>query len=165
MKNKISRIGGYIIPILLLSCVIPSIFSNTIWVDEAYSVELAKHSVWDLIITDAMDVHPPLYYIILKVGYLIGAPFFQSNLVWTGKFVSVIPYILLVFIGLTIVRKNYGAFTGLLFSIFVVSMPQMLIYSTEIRMFGWGMLFVFCAFLSMTQILNNEKTKYTHIFY
>lgn len=53
------------VPILLLIVSFATVFSQTIWVDEAYSLELAKPSYMNLIKIDALDVHPPLYYIIL----------------------------------------------------------------------------------------------------
>ena len=69
--KKIKELAFYCIPMIMIICSFITIFENTIWVDEAYSLELAKHSMIDLIKIDSLDVHPPLYYIILKVGYII----------------------------------------------------------------------------------------------
>lgn len=35
--------------------------------DEAFTIALINHSPWDLIKTDALDVHPPLSYLIYKI--------------------------------------------------------------------------------------------------
>ena len=58
--KTIKKIQYYMVPILLLIVSFATVFSQTIWVDEEYSLELAKHSYMNLIKIDALDVHPPL---------------------------------------------------------------------------------------------------------
>ena len=145
--KTIKKIQYYMVPILLLIVSFATVFSQTIWVDEAYSLELAKHSYMNLIKIDALDVHPPLYYIILRTGFLIFGV--SENFIWIGRFVSLVPYVILMIIGFTVIKKRYSKTIAYLFNVFIMGMPQMLRYSTEIRMYSWGMLFVTCAFLQM----------------
>ena len=95
--KTIKKIQYYMVPILLLIVSFATVFSQTIWVDEAYSLELAKHSYMNLIKIDALDVHPPLYYIILRTGFLIFGV--SENFIWIGRFVSLVPYVILMTIG------------------------------------------------------------------
>ena len=153
--KKIKELAFYCIPMIMIICSFITIFENTIWVDESFSLELAKHSMIDLIKLDSLDVHPPLYYIILKVGYIILGGIWDY--IWIGKFMSLIPYIILILIGIFVIRKKFGETVAFYFNIFVVGMPQMLKYSTEIRMYSWGMLFVTCAFLQLAKILSDNE--------
>ncbi len=41
-------------------------FSRDIWYDELFTVSMAEHSYGELVRFTAADVHPPLYYIIVK---------------------------------------------------------------------------------------------------
>ena len=46
---------------------------QSVWFDEGYSILLAKHSVSELLALTAVDAHPPLYYLLLKMwGELFG---------------------------------------------------------------------------------------------
>ena len=64
---------------------------DEIWFDEVFSVSIVKHSFSDIISFTAADVHPPLYYFILKCFTLI---FGQRMSVY--HLVSVIPFILML---------------------------------------------------------------------
>ncbi|MBE7560452.1 glycosyltransferase family 39 protein [bacterium] len=46
---------------------LPGLFSESLWSDEAISVRLARLPALELIRTTAEDVHPPLYYLLLKL--------------------------------------------------------------------------------------------------
>ncbi len=68
MQTKLKKTMFYAIPMLFLLIGFWTCFSPTIWVDEAFSLELIKHPFVELIKLDAMDVHPPLYYLIYKIA-------------------------------------------------------------------------------------------------
>lgn len=85
----------------------------------------------------AKDVHPVLYYFLLKIVNLI----FGSNILIYRLF-SVLPIVILSIIGFTHIRKDFGEKTGLLFSFLVIMLPVMSRYATEIRMYSCAILFV-----------------------
>ena len=123
-------------------------FSRDIWVDEAFSLSMIKHSYWKMIQLTAQDVHPPLYYIILK--FLVDGFFrlFQpESVIYHTKLVSVIPYILLLLLAFTKIRKNWGNYVAGLFAVCIVGMPNLISYGVEIRMYSWALFFVTAAFL------------------
>lgn len=157
MKNRFKEVSYYLIPIILIIIGFMSVSGSSVWSDEVFSLELIKHPFFELIELDAQDVHPPLYYLILRGFVLVLGKY--VNLVALGKCVSIIPYIILVVIGFTYIRKKYGVTTSFLFNLLILGMPKMLSYSIELRMYSWGMLFVTCAFFQLPEILsdNNEK--------
>ena len=43
------------------------LFNHNIWTDEAFTLQLIKGNVRDIIEGTARDVHPPLYYLYAKL--------------------------------------------------------------------------------------------------
>ncbi len=152
-KRKISGkdIFGYLflgISAVILLRSLMLCFSNDIWYDELFTVGMIEHSYGDLIAFTARDVHPPLYYCIVKfvleLCKLISA---QANAVVIAKVVSVLPYFILFAYSVTFIRKRFGIFTGGLFMFCAIAMPQLSAYTVEVRMYSFALLFVTAAFL------------------
>lgn len=160
--EKIKKIGYYGVPILLMIMILCSCFHKTIWVDEAYSLSIIKHSYSRLIKLASMDIHPPLYYLILKGGVQILSPFVDCII--AGKLISTIPYFIIMILGFTVLRKKYGNTVSFLFNVSILGIPQMVKYAIEIRMYSFGMLFVFCTFLFAMNILDREEKKHDYVW-
>lgn len=134
--------------------------SMDIWLDEAFSLKIIEHSYYDMIVLTAQDVHPPLYYIILK-----GSVDFFSNImsnlskISIAKVVSMIPEFCLILYTILAIHKKDGRtnYIAGMFMICLIGMPQMSLYSIEIRMYSWGLLFVTMAFFAMSQIIKENK--------
>lgn len=123
-------------------------FSNDIWYDELFTVGLAEHSYGDLVRLTAADVHPPLYYCIVKfISDLCKLIMPGAGTVIPAKIASVLPYFILLLYAVTFIRKRFGMFVGGMFLFCVTAMPQLSAYTVEMRMYGWAMLFVTAAFL------------------
>ena len=150
MKEKviknIEKIIYYAIPIGMLVIYLQTIFNNSIWLDEAFSMSMIQQNFWEMICNTAIDVHPPLYYIILKIMVWI-FNIFLGNSIWSAKIVSIIPIIILMIVSNTTIKKMYGKKTALLFQILILSVPQIMNYAIEIRMYTWGLLFVTMFYL------------------
>lgn len=155
MEKKLKISGrdalGYLflgLSVIMLGRSLMLCFSNDIWYDELFTVGMIEHSYGDLIAFTARDVHPPLYYCIVKLVVdlckLISA---QANPVVTAKIVSVLPYFILLLYSVTFIRRRFGIFTGGLFLFCAISMPQLSGYTVEVRMYSWALLFVTAAFL------------------
>ena len=112
-------------------------FHNQVWFDESYSVAISKHSFLDIWNIGSKDVHPVLYYMMLKIVGLI-----TNRSILAYRLFSCIPLMILAILGITHIKKDFGEKTGLIFSFLVLFMPVTLIYSGEIRMYTWAMLFV-----------------------
>lgn len=123
-------------------------FSNDIWYDELFTVGLAEHSYGELVRLTAADVHPPLYYCIVKLfSDLCKLIMPGSGTIIPAKIVSVMPYFILLLYAVTFIRKRFGMFVGGMFLFCVTAMPQLSAYTVEMRMYGWAMLLVTAAFL------------------
>lgn len=123
-------------------------FSNDIWYDELFTVGLAEHSYAELVRLTAADVHPPLYYCIVKLFVdLCKLILPGAGTVIPAKIVSVMPYFILLLYAAAFIRKRFGLFAGGLFLFCVTAMPQLPAYTVEVRMYGWALLFVTAAFL------------------
>lgn len=142
---------GYLLlglSVIMLGKSLTLCFSSDIWYDELFTVGMIEHSYGDLIAFTARDVHPPLYYCIVKILVdLCKLVSTQANPVVIAKIVSVLPYFILLIYSVTFIRKRFGIFTGGLFLFCVIAMPQLSAYTVEVRMYSWALLFVTAAFL------------------
>lgn len=137
-------------------------FSRDIWYDELFTVSMAEHSYGELIRFTAADVHPPLYYMIVKFfSDLCKLIVPGAGTVIPAKLVSTLPYLLLLLYSVTWIRKRWGIFTGGLFLFCVTAMPQLPAYTVEVRMYGWALLFVTAAFWHAHGCLT-ENRRYCH---
>lgn len=159
MKNmeRIKKASFYLIPLILLIFYIPAIFSNAIWADEAFSVELVQHPFLEIIKIDSTDFHPPLYYLIYRIAYVLLGWMFNNNIVLVGKIVSIIPFVIMTIIGLTMIKKRYGEKTSFIFCLLIAGMPQMMHYALELRMYSYALLFVTLAFIFALDIISQQE--------
>ena len=125
-----------IIIIGIIFILIPA-FHQNIWFDESYSVAIVKHNIADIWNISGHDVHPPLYYWMVHIVYLI----FGNNVIAFRLF-SVLAIIILGILGYTHIRKDFGEKTGILFSFLTYFLPIMNTYAEEIRMYSWSCLIV-----------------------
>ena len=74
MKEKFYKIIYYLIPIILVLLAVCGIFTNSMWADEVFTVELLSHPFKEIIKIAILDVHPPLYYLIYLSHILLDEP-------------------------------------------------------------------------------------------
>lgn len=109
-----------------------------IWADEAYTFAVIHHSFSEIWTITAADVHPPLYYFMLK---LFSAPFQYSFL--SAKIFSIIPFVLMIAVGGVQIKRLFDAKTALLFMALFLLFPFSMMYAVEVRMYSLAALFVF----------------------
>ena len=162
-KRKLSYrdIFGYLLiglSVIMLGKSLMLCFSNDIWYDELFTVGMIEHSYGDLIAFTARDVHPPLYYCIVKFAVELCkliSPMADTAII--AKIVSVLPYLILLLYSVTLIRKRFGIFTGGLFLFCLITMPQLSTYTVEVRMYSWALLFVTAAILHAYEIVISAK--------
>lgn len=124
-------LGGFFLLIYRLN-------HESVWGDEAFTWLVLNHDssfdFWNSIIS---DVHPPLYYIMLKIFCLIA-----GNSIGVIRLFSVLGALALAALGLGPVRRVCGAKAGLLFSGLVFITPVILAMAQEGRMYTWAAFFV-----------------------
>ena len=165
MKNKVDKLYFFIgIIIFAISIILQFIFafSSDIWVDEAFSIKMIEHSYIEMINLTAIDVHPPLYYIMLKFfcGIVTGI-FGNVSIITVSKIFSIIPYIILPII-LYIKLQNKFKKHSIYF--IIISIVPLISYGVEIRMYSWAMLFVVSAFIYLNEIIHEGNNKDWVIF-
>lgn len=120
------------------------IFNQNIWTDEAFTMELVNsNSIIEIIKGTAVDVHPPLYYLI---AYIFVTLFGTSLQVY--KVVSIIPMVLTMLLGLFYVKNWFGTKTAILFIVFLNAIPCVMEYGVQVRMYSWSIFFISLAALS-----------------
>lgn len=93
-------------------------FHGNIWFDESYSMALASHALPEIIAIGATDVHPVLYYVMLRIIYLVFGPS-----VLAMRLFSVCGMAACVLLGWGVVRKDYGNVAAALFVALVSISP------------------------------------------
>lgn len=151
---------------------ISSALFDSVWFDEAYTVGAVSKSLPEMIYLLTYDVHPHLYYILLKVYSLI-----FGNSVITLRMFSVIFAIASTILGYTHIRKDFGEKAGFWFSFLLVFSFSTLKYALQIRMYTLAIfLLTLTAVYAYRYIKNGDKlsralylafsilSAYTHYF-
>lgn len=136
--------------------------SKGVWYDETFSLGLARHSIKELIMLTAKDVHPPLYYLILKLAMI----FFPGSAT-AAKIISIIPVILIMCISNYFFAKEFSYKSSILFTLLFLSMYAIFEYSIEIRMYTWCMLFCMLCCICSYYIYkyNNLKSYLLYVLF
>lgn len=146
MKNKTRKeklhIAIIIIGILFISL---TAFHSNIWFDEAYSVGMAERTMGEIWNIGGYDVHPVLYYWMLRIVSLIANAWGITGV--AGKIIiyrifSIIPIAILGALGYTHIKKDFGEKIGMIFSFLVFFLSESALYANEIRMYSWAILTV-----------------------
>lgn len=134
-------------------------FNKNIWFDEAYTIGLVRHGVADIFKLHIYDVHPFLYYFLLKIFTFV----FGSSLLSMHLF-SVIGAVMLSLLGLTHIRRDFGEKVGFWFSFFSVFCASTLYYAEQIRMYSWATFFVALAGIYAYRLGKNDGIKNSALF-
>ncbi len=145
---------------------------SCLWFDEIFSVHAAEHSFRDLFWFVAQDlIHPPLFYVLLKIWILIGG----ESLFWLRFFpilfsiLAIVPFLLLC----RQVKISFPTYVVAL-AFFAVN-GSCIKYAQEVRMYsvllcvGLFSLWLFVRFVNMGKgfaalLLVNILLVYTHYF-
>lgn len=111
-------------------------FVNSIFRDESFTIGLLNNSYTNIIRYDALDVHPPLYYLLLKLATIPFRLFHvtPNQMIVSYRFFSFITMIIGL-IGMTKVVKQLNIKTNIwTYNLFLLA-PTLLMYSNQIRMY------------------------------
>jgi len=120
-----------LVGILLLAYILrlAGLTSESLWIDEGYSLALASHNVRDIVRGAAADQHPPLYYLLLHLWLSV------SQSVFHLRYLSVLVGVLGVAVGALVGRKLLGWETGMTAALLLACSPMHIWYSQEARMY------------------------------
>jgi mannosyltransferase len=117
--------------LLALGLRLYGISAEALWLDEATSLMLARMDVPTLIQWTALDIHPPLYYILLHYWIALG----ESELVVRG--LSTLAGLLTVGVIFALGRTLFSLRVGLIAACLLAWSPFHIWYSQEARMYAW----------------------------
>jgi uncharacterized membrane protein len=105
--------------------------TQSLWLDEAFSLTIADSTIDYILETTAEDVHPPLYYFLLYGWvHLIGAT------EWTGRLFSVVMSLVLLVVVYQIGTRMEDRRVGLMAAGLLAVSPFQIEYAQEARMYA-----------------------------
>lgn len=135
-------------------------FCNDIWYDELFTMGLGNQSLSGLVAITAADVHPPLYFIIVKLFLMAGGAVAGSvDQIVLAKLASILPFLFCMAYAVTKVRKHFGMLSAGLFSFLLLSMPKLADYTVEVRMYGYALFFITAGMLHAYEISISQRTE------
>lgn len=130
--------------------------SISLWHDEAFSALLIKYSWNEMMYRIGLDVHPPMYYIFLRIWhYIFGNSLFalrgMSVLFGVLTIIATYYFVLYVF-------KNKRA--AIIAAVLVAVNPFQVQYVTEARMYTMGAFFAVAAAFALSAALRTQSAYY-----
>lgn len=144
--------GAYALCLLLLN--ILRIFDGNFWGDEAFTLNLIQKTIPDIVSVTAADVHPPLYYLILRLCFLV-----SGKRDWMFHFVSLLPCMITVVLAMTVFWRQFGKCVSAILITLVCLSGNAVIYNVEVRMYSWGGFFVLLSFYEVYCILRKGRVR------
>lgn len=136
------------ISILILIYMFISPLTNTILhIDEYWTYSLVNLPFIQGMTVAIHDVHPPLYYLILYPFSFIHPNFYIF------KALSIVPYLLVIIVSFTKIRKDYGWLTAGLFVFCIGIMSDFFMEFLTMRMYSWGLFFVLMSFIYYMDVI------------
>lgn len=151
--NTKTKVGFIIVYIILAVLIVTLGFGEEIWLDESFSIHMMDHSLDEIIHFTSIDVHPPLYYFILKLFVFVAG---KHMIVY--RIASIIPFLVMILIVGLFTTKEINPKAGILSMVIMCAAPSILIYSTEIRMYSWCELFVVCSVIISYKLARKDNT-------
>lgn len=131
----------------------------SLWHDEAFSALLIKYSWGEMMYRIGLDVHPPMYYIFLRIWhYIFGWSLFslRAMSVFFGVATIIAVYIF--------VKKFFASTQAALIAAALVAVnPFQIQYVTEARMYTMGAFFAILSAYFLAQALTHTIAFYQNI--
>lgn len=144
------------LPTVLLLGALLRLYNNTLialWHDEAFSVLMPRYSWGEMFYRLGLDVHPPLYYILLKIWII-----FAGDSLFVLRLFSVIFGVLTIWAGYLFVKAAFGnKKLALLSALFLAINPFQIQYAVEARMYTLGTFLILFSSYLLVRALENKK--------
>ncbi|WLH30260.1 glycosyltransferase family 39 protein [Pseudomonas canadensis] len=150
------------VPILTLAMALRfyNLTSAAIWGDEGSSLLLSEYALGDLWFHAAHDVHPPLYFFLLR-GWI---ELFGDS-IWSIRGMSAIPGVVVVGLGIWLTRQLSTRRAAVLAGILLALLPTAVRYSQEVRMYSLLGVWLLGATLALVYwVRQPERTRYLAVY-
>lgn len=115
--------------------------------DEYFTINLVRNSWGDVVRLTALDVHPPLYYLVTKLMVTVfGENFFGWHVT------SFVCFLLMLFATERFVSARFGDGAAAMAVLALCSAPNMLRYCLQARMYSMAMLLITLAFYLVARL-------------
>lgn len=152
--------------LFLLSIVILALMNAVLFIkpfveiDEWFTRGLVEFPAYQVVTVTGIDVHPPLYYLIVKAAMkILTLAHVHYDLVFLIKFMSVVPFIILLIVCVTKIRNDYGWLTSGFFALSLGVMSGFFMVFLTARMYSWAVLFMVLAFICLGDVLKDSSYK------
>jgi uncharacterized membrane protein len=159
--KRASAFSGGMISVLILACGLRfyHLASDSLWMDELFSIWLAKQSFvrfWQVM---SHENHPPLYYLMLSAWIKIfGSSAFAVRSLSAICGVAIIPVIFVA------MRRLYNIQIAYYVAVLTAVLPPLVRYSQEARMYAPVALFATIALVGALLYLQTPNKKYGILF-
>ncbi len=126
--------------------------AQSIWIDEGISLHLATSSLAEIVADRAANIHPPLYFFLLK-GWVT----LTGVNIYTARFLSAMGSLLQVAVIYAVARRWIGRPAAQIAAWLTAISPLSIVYAQEIRTYALLPL-VYLTLLSITHILTQHTT-------
>lgn len=124
----------------------------SIWFDEAFSAYITRFNFGEIMQYTAADVHPPLYYLVLKVWEMF---FGTSDL--AIRSLSVLFGCVAIVFAFLLVKKLFGKKTAVISLLLLALLPILIRYSQEARMYTMTAAIAFSATYMLVRAGETKK--------
>lgn len=159
LDKKTENIITWLLVLIGAIVYISLIFNKNVWLDEAFTASLVRTDMAGVLERSMADTLPPLYNIILKISTDI-----FGYKVPVMKMTSALPIIITMILSATVVRKRHGFKTSTIFTIALFTMPNLLFFGVEIRMYSLGFLFATASGIYAYEFICDYNRKNLIIF-
>lgn len=172
LKDKIMLICIWGLAAFFTGLYISLLFNHNIWTDEAFTLQLLRGNIKDIIMGTAADVHPPLYYLYAKIFEVL----FGEALI-AQKIAAIIPMAATLVFAAAVIRKHFGDMAAFLSILFLTCIPCSMEFALQVRMYSLALFFVtvcgvyaYLAFKNggikefVIYALSGTAAAYTHYF-
>ncbi len=149
----------FVLLIINIMCLGLSLYEN-FWYDEAYTIGMIQRDFSDIWHTTSQDVHPPLYYFLLKAFYIFpGMRELLSVKVFSWMF-----YLFYLLLGSHICRKHYNRKVEFFWLVLSGFMSPMIILATSPRMYTLAIFSVTLALYMAYLSVKKNRPRYWIFF-
>lgn len=127
----------------------------SLWFDEAFSYYITRFNFLEIAQFTATDVHPPLYYWLLKVW---GLGFGMSDLAMRSF--SIVLGVAVIVVAFLLVRRLFGRLVAGVSLIFLTLSPMFIRYSDEARMYTLTSLIVIVATYLLVKATETNRRRW-----
>ncbi len=160
MKNILNKLKENPWVIFLLIFAAATVFYlfklrlSDFWSDEIYTKSMLEGSFSDFYSKFKNDLHPPLYYL----GLRIFTTLFGLN-IFTLRFFSVLGVLSTLLLGYFAGQRIFGKLGALYFCLMLISIPMLAAYSHQARMYTWAAFSITGVFIYSYLFLKTGKNR------